>query len=329
MKEDEDFRSTMYPDISVLIPTYNGSKTIGKVLDSILIQKYDANIEIIVVDDHSTDNTLEVVKQYPVTISHNNANMGLARSVNNGVTEAKYDIICIIHEDVVLTDNEWFKKLIPYLKDDVACVTSPVLLPEEVYADFGFWEKALFSWEVGSEYNNSVITLDYSDGKNDIFRKDIFLEFGGFDGDTYRVACEDVDLSKRLQRARYKILAVPAPVYHLHSSHATGLSTILFRKNPQLSEGQGVLFRKYRFIGGWNNQLWKTFAIILLFVPFLAVRLIGVAYIAAIIFGSTCSAFERMNEPKVLVLLPPVKLVDYVFNVWYFWKGFITKKQRR
>ena len=329
MNKDEDFRSTMYPDISVLIPTYNGSKTIGKVLDSIFIQEYDGNIEIIVIDDHSTDNTSEVVKQYPVTIISNNTNMGLARSVNNGVAEIKYDVMCIIHEDVVLTDNEWFKKLIPYLKDDVACVTSPVLLPEEVYANFGFWEKALFSWEVGGEYNNSVTALDYSDGKNDIFRKDIFLEFGGFDGDTYRVACEDVDLSKRLQRAGYRVLSVPAPVYHLHSSHATGLSTILLRKNPQLSEGQGVLLRKYRFIGGWNNQLWKTFAIILLFVPFLVLRLVGVAYIAAIVLGSTYSAFKRMNESNVLVLLPSVKLIDYVLNVWYFWKGFITGKQRK
>lgn len=319
-----------YPNISVLIPTYNGAKTIGEVLKSVFSQNYEGNIEVIVVDDHSTDNTLEIAKKFPVTIIENTANRGLARSVNNGVMKAGYDVICIIHEDVILTDTEWFKKLVPYLmEDDIAIVTSPVILPKNIYDSFGFWEKALFSWEVNATPDNSVTTLNYSDGKNDIFKKDVFLKFGGFDGDTYRVACEDVDLSKRLQRAKYKILSVPVPVYHLHSSHATGLSTILFKKNSQLSEGQGVLFRKYRFIGGWNNQLIKTIAILFLFIPSIIVRLVGIIYIVAIIFGNAFSAFKRMKEPKVLVLLPPVKLVDYFLNVYYFWKGFITGRQRK
>jgi glycosyltransferase involved in cell wall biosynthesis len=316
-------------DISILIPTYNGAKTIGKTLQSIFDQKYDGNIEVIVVDDHSQDNTLEIVKKYPVTFIVNKANLGLARSVNAGVMKAKNDVICIIHEDIILTDNEWFKKLVPYLQDDTVCVTSPVLLPEEIYATFGFWEKALFSWEVGNEYNKSITPLNYSDGKNDIFRKDVFLKFGGFDGETYRVACEDVDLSKRMQKAGYSVLSVPVPVYHLHSSHATGLSTILFRKNPQLSEGQGVLFRKYRFIGSWNNQIFKTIAIALLFVPSMIIRIMGLVYIAMIILGSTYSAFRRTKELKVLVLLPSIKVLDYILNVWYFWKGFITNKQRK
>ncbi len=320
--------SSNHPGISVLIPTYNGAKTISKALDSIFDQKYEGNIEVIVVDDNSKDDTLEIVKKYPVTVIANKVNMGLARSVNAGVRKAKNDVICIIHEDIILTDNEWFKKLIPYLNNNNACVTSPVLLPEEIYATFGFWEKALFSWEVGNEYNRSVTVLNYSDGKNDIFRKDIFLKFGGFDGETYRVACEDVDLSKRLQKEGYEILSIPVPVFHLHSSHATGLSTIIFSKNPRLSEGQGVLFRKYGFIGGWNNQVFKTFAIVLLFFPSLMVRVIGIAYIAAIVLGSTFSTFKRTKEPKVLILLPPVKIIDYLLNILYFWKGFITQKQR-
>jgi len=317
-----------FPDISVIIPTYNGAKTIEKVLTSIFNQKYDGDMEVIVVNDNSQDNTLEILKQYPVNIIDHEVNQGLAQSVLDGVKKSKYDVICIIHEDCVLADNEWFKKLIPYLKDDVACVTSPVSLPKEIYERFGFWEKALFTWEVGDTFNNSVTELNYSDGKNDIFKKDVFLKFGGFDASTYRVACEDVDLGKRLQKKGYKILSVPVPAYHIHSSHATGLYNILFKKNPRLSEGQGVLFRKYGFIGSWNNQVIKTIAIILLFVPISMVRLIGLVYIAVVIFGNAYSAFKKMKDPKVLVLLPPVKLVDYLLNVFYFWKGFITKKQR-
>lgn len=315
--------------ISVLIPTYNGEGTIHKTIEPILSQEYEGELEIIVVNDCSTDSTLKVAQQYPVEIINNEKNLGLACSVNRGVKASKNKIVCVIHEDIVLIDKEWFKKLVPYLmsNEDVAIVTSPVVLPKSVYDTFGFWEKALFSWEVNDAFVDTVTDLDYSDGKNDIFKKELFLNFGGFDGDTYRVACEDVDLSKRLQKAGYRILSVPVPVSHIHSSHARGLPTILFKKNPRLSEGQGVLFREHGFIGGWNNVIFKTAAIVCLFIPSNIIRILGLLYIASIIFGCTYISFKQMRDWKVVILLPPVKLVDYILNVICFWKGFITKKQ--
>lgn len=323
--------------ISIIIPAYNAEKTILDTLQSVVNQKPDFDFEIFVMDNCSEDRTVEIAEKflsnynYKFKVIKNPKNLGLAGSIDAGISESnpKYIYVMILHSDIVLIDNNWLNKLIPYFKDDIACVTSPVILPEKVYADFGFWEKALFSWEVGDEYNNSVITLNYSDGKNDIFRKDVYLRFGGFDRNTYKNSCEDVDLSKRLQKAGYKIISVPSPVHHLHSSQSTGLSTILFWKNPILSEGQGVLFRKYRFIGNWNNQVFKTIAIVLLFVPSLIVRMIAIAYIAAIVLGSTFSAYRRIKDLKVLVLLPPVKMLDYLLNVLYFWRGFITKKQSK
>lgn len=338
--------------LSIIIPAYNAEKTILNTLQSVVNQKTNFGFEILVMDNCSEDKTAEVAEKFlsnfktPYTpylntgiitgnisskVIKNPGNLGLAGSINAGLKKSnpENNFVLILHSDIVLTDNEWLEKLIPYLKNDVACVTSPVLLPKDVFDDFGFWEKALFSWEVGEEYENSVVALDYSDCKNAIFRRDILLKLGGFDGNTYRVSCEDVDLSRRLQKAGYKILSVPVPVYHLHSSQSTGLSTIIFWKNSILSEGQGALFRKYRFIGGWNNPILKTLAILLLFMPLTTMRLIGAAYIAAIISGSTYLAFKKIKKFRVLLLLPPVKLVDYIVNVYYFWKGFIAGKQRK
>jgi GT2 family glycosyltransferase len=258
--------------------------------------------------------------------------MGLAKSVNKGMKKAKYDIACVIHEDIVLIDKEWFKKLVPYLKDGVAVVSSPVILPKEIYDRFGFWEKALFSWDLKENYENTVkiCTDGYNEFKNVIFERNTFLKFGGLDGDTYRAACEDVDLSMKLFKAGYKMLTVPIPVYHLHSSRAAKLSKILFEYRPRLAEGQGVLFRKYRF-RAWdiNNQIFKTLAVIALFIPLNFIRILGLLYISAIIFGDAIRAFRVMKDPKVLVLVPPVKLLDYFLDVIYFWKGFITGRQRK
>ena len=324
--------SDIYPGISVVIPTYNGERTIGKTIESILNQKYDGELDIIVVNDCSIDDTLKVVGQYPVEIINNDTNLGFARSVNKGVKASKNDIVCVIHEDILLAENEWFKKLVPYLKEGIALVSSPVILPREIYEGFGFWEKALFSWDLKENYENSVeiCTDRYSDFKNVIFKKDTFLKFGGLDEETYRAACEDVDLSIKIFKVGYKMVSVPTPVYHLHSSRAAKLSRILFEYRPRLAEGQGVLFRKYRF-RAWDisNQIFKTFAVIALVIPSNFIRLLGAIYIATIVFGNAVRAFKVMKDPKVLMLVPPIKLLDYFSDIVYFWKGFITGRQRK
>jgi len=331
----EEKKLEKYPSISVVIPAYNDAKTLELTLQSIFNQEYEGDMEVILVDDNSTDDTPNLAKKYNLKYIRHECNMGLAKSVNDGVKHASYNYICIIHSDIVL-DKKWFSKMIPYLvlDDTVAAVTAPSIVPKEVWNKWGFWEKALHSWEIlwsekvkNYEYGGEV---DYTPIKNDIFKKDVFLEVGGLDSVTYRVACEDVDICKKLQKKGYKILSLPLPTYHMHSSHATGLSTILFRKNPQLSEGQGVLFRKYR-VRAWdiNNQIFKTAAIITLFSPFNPIRILGVLYIATIIFGNAVRAFKVQKDLKVLFLVPPVKLLDYFLDVIYFWKGFITGRQRK
>ena len=324
--------SDIYPGISVVIPTYNGERTIGKTIESILNQKYDGELDIIVVNDCSIDGTLKVVQQYPIKIINNDTNLGFARSVNKGVKASKNGIVCVIHEDILLAENEWFKKLVPYLKEGIALVSSPVILPREIYEGFGFWERALFPWDLKENYENSVeiCTDGYSDFKNVIFKKDTFLKLGGLDEETYRAACEDVDLSMKLFKVGYKMVSVPIPVYHLHSSRTAKLSKILFEYRPRLSEGQGVLFRKYRF-RAWNinNPIFKTLSVIALIVPLNIIRILGAIYIVVIIFGNAIIASKVMKDLKVFMLIPPIKLLDYFIDVIYFWKGFITGRQRK
>jgi|GEM_PF-834500 len=323
-----------YPNISVVIPAYNDAETLDRIIPAILNQKYDADIEVIVVDDRSTDNTIEIVKKHGLNIITHDRNMGLASSINDGVKNAKHELVCVIEDDALLVDDEWFKKLVPYLvlNDDVICVSSPLILTKEVYNKLGFWEKAMFGWEVKKEkeMGDEVSVVEYSEGSCDIWKKDILLKIGGHDAETYRVSCEDVDICKRAAQKGYKVVSVPVPVCHLHSSHATGLSKILFFKGAHLSEGQGVLFRKYGFrASSFDNQIFKTLAIIALFIPVNIIRLLGIGYIAVIVFGNAFRSYKMMRDPKVLFLMPPVKLLDYFLNVYYFWKGFITGRQRK
>ena len=98
------------PLISIIIPNYNGEKYILRCLDSIVKQKYK-NIEIIIVDDGSTDNSVNMIKKYKEDnnlknmslICQNNLNAAIAR--NEGIKNATGDYVIFIDSDDILKEN--------------------------------------------------------------------------------------------------------------------------------------------------------------------------------------------------------------------------------
>lgn len=89
--------------ISVIIPVYNTSEYLDECLGSVLNQKFN-DIEIICVNDGSTDNSLEVLKKYPVQII-NQSNQGLSASRNIALNEASGDYILFLDSDDYLGEN--------------------------------------------------------------------------------------------------------------------------------------------------------------------------------------------------------------------------------
>lgn len=96
------------PKVSVIIPTYNSSKFVEEAINSIILQSYK-NIEIIVIDDGSTDNTKDVLNKYinDSTITYcyqKNGGPGAAR--NRGIKESIGDFVCFLDsDDVYLPDS--------------------------------------------------------------------------------------------------------------------------------------------------------------------------------------------------------------------------------
>ncbi len=90
----------MEPIVSVIVPAYNASKTINKCIDSILNQTLK-DIEIIVINDCSQDNTLEILKEYKnkIILIDNEKNLGPAGSRNKGLDIAKGKYIGFVDSD--------------------------------------------------------------------------------------------------------------------------------------------------------------------------------------------------------------------------------------
>lgn len=91
--------------ISVIVPVYNGDKTLGACLESIRRQLTSED-ELIVVDDASTDQTGSVVANFPAIYTRNQQNQGPAISRNIGAGKASGDYLVFIDSDVVLKDDE-------------------------------------------------------------------------------------------------------------------------------------------------------------------------------------------------------------------------------
>ncbi|MGI1988470.1 glycosyltransferase family 2 protein [Shewanella glacialipiscicola] len=94
--------------ISVVLPVFNGSKYIGDAINSIVNQSYD-NLEIIIVNDGSTDNSIEIIRSFNddrIIIIDKEVNEGLVCALNDGILLSKGDFIARMDsDDVMLKDR--------------------------------------------------------------------------------------------------------------------------------------------------------------------------------------------------------------------------------
>lgn len=190
--------------VSVLIPAHNEEKNIEMTVRSVQNLDYPKRLmEIIVIDDASTDGTKEVVKKMEnVTLLANEKNMGKARSLNRAIKIAKGEIIACIDADSTV-DSKILKKMIGHFNDpEVACVT-PAL---KVLKPKNFLEKiqaAEYLLNIFLRKSLDVIdSIHVTPGVFSVYRKRVLDEVGGFDENNLT---EDMEIALRIHDAGYKI----------------------------------------------------------------------------------------------------------------------------
>jgi len=206
-------RSEAVPQASVIVPAYNAATGIGRCLAALQAQEDVGPLEIIVVDDGSTDDTAAVVATYGVTLIRQRQ-QGPAAARNAGARTAHGPLLLFTDADCEPTPN-WAHDLLAAFADPAVAGAKGSYLSRQraVVARFTQLE-----YEERYRHMRRFATIDFVDTYSAAYRRDVFLAAGGFDTAFPTASVEDQEFSFRLARQGHKMVFVPeATVYHRHN----------------------------------------------------------------------------------------------------------------
>lgn len=210
--------------VSVIIVNWNGRKYLEKCISSLLLQTYQ-DIEIILVDNASTDDSVEFVRERfpPVRIIYNDENLGFAEGTNIGIRASKGEYIALVNQDAFV-HREWLARLVGAMEKspEIAAAAGKVYYWGNAYgkdAVFCTWSKIdpYTARPYNFHDNEPESEVDYVTGCAALLRKTILDEVGLLDTE-YFLYFEETDWCARAIRAGYKLMYIPeATVEHVVS----------------------------------------------------------------------------------------------------------------
>lgn len=183
------------PLVSVITVVYNGEKYIEDVIRSVLNQTYN-NIEYIIIDGGSSDNTISIIKRYEHQISFwvSETDKGISDAFNKGITKATGEIIGIINSD------DWYEK------DAVEKVVANSNNADVIYGDMQLWKNNKKDFIVRGDHH--FLTREMTVNHPTVFvRKECYNRLGLFDIQ-YKLAM-DYDLMLRFAVNKCRFRYVP------------------------------------------------------------------------------------------------------------------------
>ena len=195
------------PKISVIIPVYNGEKTIQKTIESVLKQTFQ-DLELIVINDGSQDATLEVLSsiQDPRLRILSYSNAGLASSRNRGITEATGEYISFLDADDLWTPDKLEAQLQALQEHPEAAVAYSWT---DCIDELGqFSRRGSHISAIGYVYSELCLIDFLENGSNPLIKHQVFTKVGNFDESL--PCAEDWDMWLRLA-IDYPFVVVPKP----------------------------------------------------------------------------------------------------------------------
>jgi hypothetical protein len=194
------------PDVSVIVTVYNYADVVTETLDSIVASE-DVTFEVVVIDDHATDRSREVVHQHlaqhphvPMVLLGKDANEGLAAARNLGFSESRAPLVMVMDADNAVYPL-CLRRLADALSSDATADAAYAILE-----DFGDQRniRSALAWDM-----RRLCRANYIDAQA-MWRRDAWQRLGGYrDDDDHVYGWEDWDLWLRLAESGGRAVLVP------------------------------------------------------------------------------------------------------------------------
>lgn len=253
-------------NVSVVVPNWNGQELLAEFLPSIIAaanqyrDQYGADVEIIVVDDGSTDNSVEWLRENyadgSIQVISQKQNRGLIHTANTGVSSARHSIIFLLNNDVGV-EPDAIAPLVRHFEDESVFAVSPRAY--RVGGSFldgggkiGYFKRGF--WHVYRNYDILPTRLPNKREPFDSFfacsgyaAYDLakFRALGGFSELLEPMYWDDVEICYRAWKRGWKVHYEPASIVH-HKSGAT-------MGKKHLRQGMNVVSERNRLLMNWVN----------------------------------------------------------------------------
>ncbi len=219
------------PSISVIIPAFNSERTLYKCLESIYQCDYPKNkLEVILVDNNSTDETLLVAERFRETLVVKEKKQGRSCARNTGASQASSEFLFFLDSDVFI-EKDYFKELISVLSRQGVGAVQGKIIPSDIDGQESINRYRYRTIEAGTNETFCLLNLVVRESPmiNSAacaYRKEAFDLVGGFDVELERH--EDIDLARRVCYSGYYLASAEKGVAHV-IYHGEGWASYFWR----------------------------------------------------------------------------------------------------
>ncbi|MDA1352871.1 MAG: glycosyltransferase family 2 protein [bacterium] len=261
---------TFKPDLSVLIVNWNGAQFLKGCLDSLLNQTWRHTIEIILIDNQSSDDSLRILAPYndKITLIAHNENAGFARGNNLCLPHATGKYLLLLNNDTIVKPGA-LDTLLDFFEATPDC---GALSPQLLNADGSIQTQgsALGAWRFKSK---TPRTLPFICGAALITTREFYTSIGGLDENLFFYN-EDIDFCTQVKKSGKKVYYLPSA----QITHFGGGST-KFRKVGAIYDGtRGSLYLSWKSYPIMVHYLFRVLVLIDALIRTLVFAILGACH---------------------------------------------------
>jgi GT2 family glycosyltransferase len=246
------------PEVSVVIAVYNGEETIRECLEAVLRQE-GVRLEVVVVDDGSTDGTPGVLAGFGerIVALRNVRNSGISRTFNRGIRESRAPVVLLLASDCILVQSDAVRQALDRMRSapDIGVVAGRAVMPDFEHLGFAHRLFTVLNRLEVLETGGEASDVNFTELRCDLIRRDV-LARSGLLNEVLTRSNEDQDLSVRIRRLGLRLLQDPKVHVVLRFGGTGDTFGKLLKKQTQYARGQAFITVNYGL--GSRQGLWTN-----------------------------------------------------------------------